>query len=200
MRVPAAVILAVLRGDARRGAVRPAEHDRAAHLPARHVVGLGRRIDDVVDRLHREVEGHELDDRPQPAHRRARPEPGKAIFGDRRVDHALGAELLEQALRDLVGALILGDLLAHHEHALVGAHLLRHRVAQRLAHGHAGQRRAVRHFRLVVGLGDVGDEVARRRLEHVRGRRRLVLLRGGFAAIRLGPSPCGAGWGASGRG
>ena len=119
VRVPAAVILAVLGADAAGGAVGPAEHDRAAHLPARHVIGLGGRIDDVVDRLHREVEGHELDDRPQPAHRRAGAEAGKAIFGDRRVDDALGAELLEQALRDLVGALIFGDLLAHHEHALV---------------------------------------------------------------------------------
>ena len=44
-----------------------------------------------------------------------------------------GAELVEQALRDLVGALIFGDFLAHHEHALVAAHFLGHRVAQRLA-------------------------------------------------------------------
>jgi hypothetical protein len=45
----------------------------------------------------------------------------------------LGPELVEQALRHLVGALILRDFLAHHEHALVAAHLLRHRVAQRFA-------------------------------------------------------------------
>ena len=130
--VPRAVILAVLRADPARRAVGPAEHDRAAHLAARHIIGLGRRIDDVVDRLHREVEGHELDDRLQPAHRRARAEAGKAIFGDRRVDHALRPELVEQALGDLVGALILGDFLAHHEHAVVAAHFLGHRVAQAL--------------------------------------------------------------------
>ena len=82
-----------------------------------------------------------------------------------------GAELVEQPLRDLVGALILRDLLAHHEDALVLAHFLGHRVAQRLADGHAGQRRAVGHFRRVMGLGDVGDQVARRRLHLVRSRR-----------------------------
>ena len=41
-------------------AVRTAEHDRAADLAARHIERLGRRVDDVVDRLHGEVEGHEL--------------------------------------------------------------------------------------------------------------------------------------------
>ncbi len=70
----------------------------------------------------------------EPGERRADAEPGESVLGDRRVDHPHGAELLQQALRHLVGALIFGDLLAHHEHVLVAAHLLRHRVAQRLAH------------------------------------------------------------------
>ena len=87
----------------------------------------------MINGLHGEVESHELDDRPQAAHRRAGADAGKAIFGDRRVDHALVAELVEQALGDLVGALIFGDLLAHHEDAVVLAHLLGHGVAQRLA-------------------------------------------------------------------
>ena len=60
---------------------------------------------------------------------------GKALLGDGRVDHALVAELLEQALADLVGALVLRHLLAHQEHVLVAAHLLGHGIAQRLAHG-----------------------------------------------------------------
>ena len=150
--VPGPVILAVLSADPRGGAVGAAEDDRAAHLAARHVIGLRRRIDDVIDRLHREVEGHELDDRLQAAHRRAGADAGKAIFGDRRVDHALGAELVEQALGDLVGALIFGDLLAHHEDPVVGAHLLGHRVAQRLADGGLDHLGAFGH----VGIGDIG--------------------------------------------
>ena len=63
-------------------------------------------------------------------------DPGKAIFGDRRIDHAAWAELLEQVLTDLVGALILANLLAHEEHRRIAPHLLGHGVAQRLAHGH----------------------------------------------------------------
>ena len=47
----------------------------------------------------------------------------------------LGAELVEQALADLVGALVLRHLLAHQEHVRVAAHLLGHGVAQGLAHG-----------------------------------------------------------------
>ena len=63
-----------------------------------------------------------------------------------------GAELVEQALGDLVGALIFGDLLAHHEDAVVGAHLLGHGVAQRLADGRADHLGAFGHVRLVARL------------------------------------------------
>ena len=63
LRIPSGVILAVLSADARRRAIGPAEHDGAAHLAAGHVKRLGGRIDDVVDGLHGEVEGHEFNDR-----------------------------------------------------------------------------------------------------------------------------------------
>ena len=62
---------------------------------------LGGGVDDVVDGLHREVEGHELHDWPQLLVRRAGGQPCEARLRDRRVDHALLAKLLEQALRDL---------------------------------------------------------------------------------------------------
>ncbi len=89
----------------------------------------------MVDRLHGEVPGHELDDRAQPREGCADPEAGKAVLGDRRVDHPPDAEFLEQPLAHLVGALILGDLLAQQEHLGIAPHLLRHRIAQRLTHG-----------------------------------------------------------------
>ena len=135
MAVPGGIVLAVLGGDARGRTVRAAEDDRRAHLAARHVERLGGRIDDLVDRLHGEVEGHEFDDRLQPGHRRADADAGKAVLGDRRVDDAPRPEFLQQALRDLVGALVLGDLLAHDEDVRVAAHLFGHGVAQRFAHG-----------------------------------------------------------------
>ena len=54
----------------------------------------------------RQVPGHELDDGLKSGEGRADACAGKGIFGDRRVDHAPLAELIEQALGDLVGALI----------------------------------------------------------------------------------------------
>ena len=133
--IPGGIALRVLGCDAGGCAVGAAEDDRAAHLAARHVKRLGGRVDDLVDRLHGEVPGHELDDRLQAREGRADADAGKALFGDRRVDHALGAELVEQALADLVGALVLGDFLAHQEDIAIAAHLFGHRVAQRFAHG-----------------------------------------------------------------
>src|SRR3546814_14430307 len=106
---------------------------------------LGGRIDDVIDRLHREVEGHELDDRAQAAHRRARAEPGKAVFGDRRIDAALVAELVEQSLRDLVRALIFLYSLTHHHTAGIGAHCPRHPSTHRTPAGPLDTPGAPRH-------------------------------------------------------
>ena len=73
-----------------------------------------------------------------------------------------GAEFLEQALRHLVGALIFGDLLADHEHPLVGAHLLGHGIAQCLAHGGRLDRGAGGHLGLVPRGRGIVDQVARR--------------------------------------
>ena len=74
------------------------------------------------------------------------------MLGDRGIDHAPRAELLQQALRDLVGALIFRDLFAHHEHVAVAPHLLGHRIAQRFADGLGDHLGAGRDFR--IGLGD----------------------------------------------
>ncbi|KIT81871.1 hypothetical protein QT20_00100, partial [Staphylococcus aureus] len=106
LRIPGGVVLAVLGGDTGGGTVRAAKHDRTAHLAAGHIQRLGRGVDDLVDRLHREIPGHELDDRLQPGHRGPDADAGKTVLGDRRIDHAPRAELLQQALRHLVGALI----------------------------------------------------------------------------------------------
>jgi hypothetical protein len=78
---------------------------------------------------------------------RADAEARKAMLRDRRIDHAALAELLQQFARDLVGALILRDFLAHDEHALVTAHLFGHGIAQGVAHGRFGEGRAFREWR-----------------------------------------------------
>ena len=58
--VPRAVILRVLGGDTGGEAVGAAEGDVAGLDTTGHVEGLGGGVDDVVDGLHGEVEGHEL--------------------------------------------------------------------------------------------------------------------------------------------
>ncbi len=58
---------------------------------------------------------------PQPGHRGADARADDRVLRDRRVAHALLAELLEQALRHLERALEDADVLAHDEDALVGA-------------------------------------------------------------------------------
>ena len=55
----------------------------------------------------------------------------------------LVAELLEHPLADLVGALVVADLLAHEEDAVVALHLLDHRLAQGLAESERRASRAV---------------------------------------------------------
>ncbi len=180
----------MLRGDARGGSVRAAEDNRAAHLSAGHVERLGRGIDQLVHRLHGEVPRHEFDDRLQPGEPRADAQARKTVLGDRRVDHALDAEFLQQALGDFVGALIFRDLFAHHEDILVAAHLLRHGVAQGFAHGHGDHLGAGGH----VGIGQrLGlRRHGNRRLRSGRGARGLrsrMIFSGGwhrFRGLRLG--------------
>src|SRR5213078_2991729 len=122
-----------LRADLHGRAARAAEHDGHVVLAGAHLVDLRRVVDDLIDRHQREVEGHELDDRPEPHHRGADPDPGEPHLGDWRVDHAALAEPLEQALGHLVRAVVVADLLAHDEHVGIALHLLAHRLVERLA-------------------------------------------------------------------
>ena len=86
------------------------------------------------------------------------------------VDHPVGAEFLEQALAHLVGALVLGDLLAQQEDVGIAPHLLGHGVPQGFAYRDLRHRRPpsdVRAFGHVVarGLLLVRLDVRRRRLD-----------------------------------
>ncbi len=69
-----------------------------------------------------EVGELELDDRPLAHPGRADGGADEALLGDRRVDHALVAELLEEALRDAERPAEVADVLAEQEDALVLAH------------------------------------------------------------------------------
>ena len=161
VRVPCRIILAVLGGHARGCAIRPPKHDLAAHLTARHIEGLRCRIDELIHRLHGEIEGHEFDNGLEAGERGTDAEASKAMFGNRRVDHALGTKLLQQPLGHLVCTLILGDLFAHDEDIFVATHFLRHCVAQGLAHGHGDHLGAFRDVGVVRHLRHRGGRLHR---------------------------------------
>ena len=56
----------------------------------------------------------------------------------RRVEHAVAAELVVQPVRGQEDAALLADVLAEDDDRLVAAHLLGERVADRLDEGHDG--------------------------------------------------------------
>ena len=89
----------VRRAELVAGALRHAHDERHLDLAAEHVADRRRVVDDLVHRQQREVDRHELDDGPQAGHRRADAHADDRVLGDRRVAHALLAELLEQARR-----------------------------------------------------------------------------------------------------
>ncbi len=138
MREPRLPRLRVLGRELERRAVGAAEDDRDVVLSSRHVEHLRSGVHDLVEREQGEVPRHELDDGPEPDHRRADPDAGEAELGDGRVDDAHLAELLEEPLRDLVRALVDADLLPHEEDAVVAVHLFAERLVEGVAVGDYG--------------------------------------------------------------
>ena len=107
----------------------------SGHLPlaARHVVDLRRLVDHLIHHQRQEVAEHDVDDRAHAGHRRTDGQAGKPGLGDRRVDHALRAELLHQPLHHLEGGARFGDVLAEQHDARIAAHFFGQRLADRLA-------------------------------------------------------------------
>ena len=102
---------------------------------AGHVQEGGGVVHDLVERQQAEIDGHDLDDRPHPAHGGADPDPGERRFRQRGVADPLGTEFVEQALADGKAAAVAADILAHQEDPLVLVHRLADRLAHRLAVG-----------------------------------------------------------------
>ena len=133
--------LGVLRVEraAREAAARREPHDdRDRHALA--VVELGRDVHELVEAAGDEVGELHLADRPHALDRRADGGADDQVLGQRRVEHALGAELLVEAGGHLEGAAEDADVLAQAEHALVAAHLLAQPVGDRLEVGHLAHR------------------------------------------------------------
>jgi hypothetical protein len=123
----------VLAAEAQAGA-RAAAHDhRDGQRAAGEVAGVRRLGDEPVERDADEVDEHHLDDRAVATHRGADGCAEEAGLGDRRIQHALRSELLQEALGDLERPSAAGDVLAETEHLRVCRHLIRERTLDRFA-------------------------------------------------------------------
>ena len=94
----------------------------------------------MINGLHGKVEGHELTDGAHAVEGGADGHAGEARLGDGRVNDPLVAVLAPQALGDLVGAVVLGHLLADDEHLLVSLHLLVHGRIEGVTNGQLGEK------------------------------------------------------------
>jgi hypothetical protein len=131
LSVPSSKTLRMLSSNTRGSTVGSAEDDWDVHVSPRHVelpkwrgkdsdeggqrTGghlLSSRVDDMVDSLQREVEGHELDDGAEAFVSSSRGETSKPHLSDWSIDHSLFAILLEEPLGHLVGSLVLGNFLS----------------------------------------------------------------------------------------
>ena len=124
------------RAELMAAAARHPDHERDPDLAVEHVGDRRGVVDDLVEGEQREVDRHQLDDRPQPAHRGADAGADDRVLGDRHVADAALAELLHQALGDLESALEDADVLAQQQDRLVPLHLLAERGVERLPHPH----------------------------------------------------------------
>jgi hypothetical protein len=100
--VPGGVILGVLSSDTRGETVGTTESDVARLNTTGHVVGLGGGVDDLVNGLHGEVEGHELADGVKTSEGGTDSQTAETRLGDGRVDNTLLAESVKQTFGDLV--------------------------------------------------------------------------------------------------
>src|SRR5215470_6556989 len=103
-------------------ATRPADDQWRGRSPP--VMGLGRHVHDLVKGAADEVHKLKFSNRPHAAQRSAESCPHNGHLGDRRVDHALRAEAVNETVGNLERAAINADVLAQTEHARVALHLL----------------------------------------------------------------------------
>ena len=122
--------LRVDRPEPPAGAARGADHDRRGAFLVREVPVLRRLVDQAVHDEREEVREHDLDDGPQARDRASVRSAGQGELRDRRVDHTMGAVLLEQPGRDREDTAGHGDVLADEHHALVALQLLVERLPQ----------------------------------------------------------------------
>jgi hypothetical protein len=92
----------MLGSDTGGEAVGPTECDVAGLDTSRHVMGLCSRVDDLINGLHGEVEGHELADWVEASEGSANGKTTKARLGYGTVDDSFLAKPVEETFCDFV--------------------------------------------------------------------------------------------------
>ena len=92
---------------------------------------FGGLVDHLVHGQSDEVSEHDVDHGTHSRHGCAHGEAGEACFRNRRIEHAVFAELLQQARENFERSPRLRHILAHDADSLIAAHLL----GQRLTNG-----------------------------------------------------------------
>jgi hypothetical protein len=87
-------------------------------------VRLRREIDNLIERTGDEIGELELDDRAQALDGGRRCGADESTFADRRIDHAVGAELLDEPACDLECAAEGGNVFAEQDHVAIPPHLI----------------------------------------------------------------------------
>ena len=113
-------------------APRGAHDERAGEVAIGPVADARRLGDQLVERRVDEVGELDLGDGEQAVHRHPDRHPDDRGLGERRVDDACLAELLEETGRRAEDAATRADVLAQHQHAIVGLHGVPERVVDRL--------------------------------------------------------------------
>ena len=109
-----------------------AYRDRHPYPTLRAVVQLGHLGDDLIERGVHEAVELDLHDRPIATERQSDSHSDDAGLCERRVDHALRTELVEESVRDAEDAAESADVLAQQHDLLVVSHRLAQTRAERL--------------------------------------------------------------------
>ena len=138
VRVPHLERVRVLRRELAPAAGCHPHDERHAELAAGHVPQRRGVVEDLVEGEQAEVDGHHLDDRAHAAQRGPDAGPDEGRLGERRVADALRTELVEQAQAHGERPAVAPDVLTHQKDALVRAHRLAQRRADRFPIGRLG--------------------------------------------------------------
>lgn len=147
----------MLSSNTEGGSVRSSENHWAFASTSGHVKSLGSTVDDLIDGLHGEVEGHEFANGLHSSATEGSSDghTGETHLGNWSVDDSVFSVLEQESIvaenkrsylaketsRNLIGTIILGDFLADQNDAFISFHFLVHRHVERISHEHYQNRR-----------------------------------------------------------